>query len=57
VLDSTLDRLSEAAVLAGVAFFYVQSGSREEVILCFAALAGSILSLHPRARAVLRPRS
>lgn len=51
VLDSTLDRLSEAAVLAGVAFFYVQSGSREEVILCFAALAGSILVSYIRARA------
>ena len=51
VLDSTFDRLSEAAVLAGVAFFYVQSGSREEVILCFAALAGSILVSYIRARA------
>ncbi len=51
VLDSTLDRLSEAAVLAGVAFYYVQSGSREEVVLCFAALTGSILVSYIRARA------
>jgi len=51
LIQSALDRLSEAAVLAGVAFFYVQSGSREEVILCFAALAGSILVSYIRARA------
>jgi CDP-diacylglycerol--glycerol-3-phosphate 3-phosphatidyltransferase len=51
VLDSTLDRLSEAAVLAGVAYYYVQSGSREEVLLCFAALAGSIMVSYVRARA------
>lgn len=51
VFDSTLDRLSEAAVLAGIAFFYVQRGSAEEVILCFAALTGSILVSYVRARA------
>jgi CDP-diacylglycerol--glycerol-3-phosphate 3-phosphatidyltransferase len=51
VFDSTLDRLSEAAVLAGLAFYYVQSGSREEVVLCFAALTGSILVSYVRARA------
>ena len=51
VFDSTLDRLSEAAVLAGIAFYYVQRGSEEEVILCFAALTGSILVSYVRARA------
>ncbi len=51
VFDSTLDRLSEAAVLGGLAFYYVQRGSEEEVVLCFAALTGSILVSYVRARA------
>jgi CDP-diacylglycerol--glycerol-3-phosphate 3-phosphatidyltransferase len=51
VFDSTLDRLSEAAVLAGIAFYYVQRGSEEHVVLCFAAMAGSILVSYVRARA------
>jgi len=51
VFDSTLDRLSEAAVLSGLAFYYVQRGSEEEVVLCFAALTGSILVSYVRARA------
>jgi CDP-diacylglycerol--glycerol-3-phosphate 3-phosphatidyltransferase len=51
VFDSTLDRLSEAAVLSGIAFYYVQRGSEQEVILCFAALTGSILVSYVRARA------
>jgi CDP-diacylglycerol--glycerol-3-phosphate 3-phosphatidyltransferase len=51
VLDSTLDRLSEAAVLGGLAFYFAQRGDREEVVLCFAALAGSLLVSYVRARA------
>ncbi|MCH8849822.1 MAG: CDP-alcohol phosphatidyltransferase family protein [Chloroflexi bacterium] len=51
VLDSVLDRLSEAAVLAGLAFYYTQRNDREEVILCFAALAGSLLVSYVKARA------
>src|SRR3990172_9885260 len=51
VLDSVLDRLSEAAVLAGLAFYYAQRGEREEVVLCFAALVGSIMVSYVRARA------
>jgi CDP-diacylglycerol--glycerol-3-phosphate 3-phosphatidyltransferase len=51
VFDSTLDRLSEAAVLGGLAFYFVQRGSEEQVVLCFAALAGSILVSYVRARA------
>ncbi|OGO51626.1 MAG: hypothetical protein A2148_10315 [Chloroflexi bacterium RBG_16_68_14] len=51
ILDSVLDRLSEAAVLAGLAFYYAQRGEREEIVLCFAALAGSIIVSYIRARA------
>ncbi len=51
VLDSTLDRLSEAAVLAGLAFHFAKAGQQEEIALCFAALVGSIMVSYVRARA------
>ena len=51
VLDSVFDRLSEAALLAGLAFYYAERGAREEIVLCFAALTGSILVSYVRARA------
>ena len=51
IFDSVLDRMSEAALLAGLAFYYAGRGDREETILCFAALAGSLLVSYVRARA------
>jgi CDP-diacylglycerol--glycerol-3-phosphate 3-phosphatidyltransferase len=54
VLDAALDRLSEAAVLAGLAFYFAQRNDREEVILCFAALTGSVLVSYVRAHAMAR---
>jgi CDP-diacylglycerol--glycerol-3-phosphate 3-phosphatidyltransferase len=51
VLDSTLDRLSEAAVLGGLAFYFAQRNDREEVMLCFIAMVGSVLVSYVRARA------
>jgi CDP-diacylglycerol--glycerol-3-phosphate 3-phosphatidyltransferase len=51
VLDATLDRLSEAAVLGGLAFYYAGRGEREEIALCFAALAGSVVVSYVRAQA------
>ncbi len=51
VFDSMLDRMSEAAVLGGLAFYYAERGREEEVVLCFAALAGSLLVSYARARA------
>jgi CDP-diacylglycerol--glycerol-3-phosphate 3-phosphatidyltransferase len=51
VLDSTLDRLSEAAVLAGLTFYFADRGSTEEAVLCIAALAGSLMVSYIRARA------
>ena len=54
VFDATLDRFSEAAVLGGLAFYYAGRGEREEIVLCFAALAGSLLVSYVRAHALAR---
>ncbi len=51
IFDSALDRLSEAAVLGGLVFYYAQRDRQEEVILCFVALTGSIMVSYVRARA------
>jgi CDP-diacylglycerol--glycerol-3-phosphate 3-phosphatidyltransferase len=52
VFDATLDRMSEAAVLGGLCFYFVERGQTEEAILCFAALAGSLLVSYVRAHAL-----
>ena len=51
IYDSVLDRLSEAAVLGGLVFYFAQRDQREEIALCFAALTGSILVSYVKARA------
>jgi CDP-diacylglycerol---glycerol-3-phosphate 3-phosphatidyltransferase len=52
IFDSVLDRLSEAAVLAGLLFHYTQIGSHtQEVVLCYAAIIGSLMVSYVRARA------
>jgi CDP-diacylglycerol--glycerol-3-phosphate 3-phosphatidyltransferase len=51
VFDATLDRLSEAAVLGGLAFHFSQGGHRQELILVFVVLAGSFMVSYLRARA------
>ena len=51
VLDSTLDRLSEAALLGGLTFYFARRGDREEVMLCFIAIIGSMMVSYVRARA------
>jgi CDP-diacylglycerol--glycerol-3-phosphate 3-phosphatidyltransferase len=52
ILDSVLDRLSEAAVLAGLLFHYTQVGGHtEEVVLAYAAIIGSVMVSYVRARA------
>ncbi len=52
VFDSVLDRLSEAAVLAGLSFHYTQIGGHaQEVTLAYAAIVGSIMVSYVRARA------
>jgi CDP-diacylglycerol--glycerol-3-phosphate 3-phosphatidyltransferase len=52
VFDSVLDRVSEAAVLGGVLFHYTQIGGHTpEIVLCYAAVVGSIMVSYARARA------
>jgi CDP-diacylglycerol--glycerol-3-phosphate 3-phosphatidyltransferase len=50
VLDSALDRLSEAAVLGGLTYYFVERGQTEEVVLCFTAITASILVSYVRAQ-------
>ena len=52
VFDSVLDRMSEAAVLAGLLFHYTEIGGHtREILLIYAAVVGSILVSYVRARA------
>lgn len=51
ILDSTLDRFSEAAVLFGLLIYYLYPVSTEAVLLIFAILVGSIIISYVRAKA------
>ena len=53
LLDSTFDRLSEAALLLGLLLYYSSADSfrREAIILAFVAFVGSIMVSYIRARA------
>ena len=51
VFDSVADRLSEAVVLGGLLFRLASHGRREEIMLVFAAVVGSLLVSYVRARA------
>jgi len=52
LFDSVLDRLSEAAVLAGLLFHYSERGGHTmEVAVIYAAVVGSIMVSYVRARA------
>ena len=51
LFDSVLDRFGEAAVLGGVLFYFSQGGHRQEVVLAFIAVVGSIMVSYVRARA------
>ncbi len=51
VLDAVMDRVSEAAVLFGLLWFYSDRGERTEELLIFVAVVGSILVSYVRARA------
>ncbi len=51
VLDSTMDRLSEAVVLFGLLWYFSDLNAREEVLLIFAAVVASIMVSYLRARA------
>jgi CDP-diacylglycerol--glycerol-3-phosphate 3-phosphatidyltransferase len=51
ILDSTLDRLAEAALLLGIMVFYIKDGFILESLLAGIALPGSLLVSYVRARA------
>lgn len=51
LFDSTLDRMSEAVVLFGIAWHFIALGRAEEASLAFAAVVGSLLVSYVRARA------
>jgi len=51
VLDSTLDRLAEAAVLLGILVLYAREQLVAEILLVSLALLGSVLVSYIRARA------
>ena len=52
VLDSTIDRVSEAAILCGLVIWYVgQEGATSQIVLVLAVLIGSFLVSYIRARA------
>jgi CDP-diacylglycerol--glycerol-3-phosphate 3-phosphatidyltransferase len=50
-LDSTLDRFSEAILYLGLLIFYTRLGSRQEIILIYATIVGSLMVSYARARA------
>jgi len=51
ILDSTVDRISEAAILFGLLIWYSGRGGSLEIALIFAVLIGSFLVSYIRARA------
>jgi CDP-diacylglycerol--glycerol-3-phosphate 3-phosphatidyltransferase len=52
LLDSTLDRYSEAVILFGLLWYYTwQPGNYTEIILIFTTIIGSLLVSYVRARA------
>lgn len=51
LLDSTLDRLSEAVILFGLLLFFVRLGYWVEPLLVYATFVGSVLVSYVRARA------
>ena len=51
MLDSTVDRLSEAALFLGLIIFFANRGDTLEVALIYSAIVGSILVSYTRAKA------
>ena len=50
-LDSVLDRVSEAATLLGLAWWYMGQAGRTEELLAYIAIVGSLMVSYARARA------
>ena len=51
VFDAVMDRVSEAAVLFGLLYYFSDRGGRDEELLIFAAVVASFLVSYTRARA------
>jgi len=51
ILDSTVDRISEAAILCGLLIWYVPQEASLKIVLIFVVLIGSFLVSYIRARA------
>src|SRR4030067_539320 len=51
VFAAVVDRVSEAAVLFGLLYYFSDRGGREEELLIFAAVVASFLVSYTRARA------
>lgn len=51
VLDAVFDRLGEAFILAGMAWYFAERGEQVQVAVTFAAILGSISVSYLRARA------
>ncbi len=51
VFDSTIDRMFEGAVLGGVLYYYLGLGAKEESMLVFVTMVGSLCVSYVRARA------
>ncbi|HUF53465.1 MAG TPA: CDP-alcohol phosphatidyltransferase family protein [Dehalococcoidia bacterium] len=51
VFDASLDRLSEAAVLFGLLWYFTDNNARAESLACFAAVVASFMVSYLRARA------
>ena len=49
--DSTMDRLSEAAVFLGLLVWYTGQGAKQEIVLIYATIVGSLMVSYSRARA------
>jgi CDP-diacylglycerol--glycerol-3-phosphate 3-phosphatidyltransferase len=51
VFDSTIDRMFEGAVMGGILYYYLERGAKEECMLVFVAMVGSLCVSYVRARA------
>ena len=50
VFDAVMDRVSEAAILFGILYYYVDRDAGQETLLAFAAIVGSLLVSYVKAR-------
>ena len=51
VFDSTIDRMFEGAILGGILYYYLELGAKEESMLTFVTMVGSLCVSYVRARA------